>query len=247
MITNSALLTGNRTIHQFRGKISNIYIVEDHNTDSTFLIDCGMPSDIQTLLEVLKPLPPLKRIVCTHFHVDHASGWLSLKKYQNNCEILFHEAARPFVLGHKRISFPSLDDYISVLIPCMRDYGYIPSLEDIFTGGLFGTPFKKGFPLERVEFFTGQKTVLPLFNTIHTPGHRPDSVSFFDPDSGILVTGDFLVVIGGKLSSNTYLSNPKDQQLSISKILQLKALRYIWPGHGPCHPFSAKELDSAHK
>lgn len=247
MITNSASLTGNRKIHQFRGKISNIYIVEDHNAGATFLIDCGMPSDIQTLIEVLKPLPPLKRIVCTHFHVDHVSGWLSLKKYQNDCEILFHEAARPFVLGHKRISFPSLNDYISIFIPCMRDYRYISAWQDIFKCGLYGTPFKKGFPLERVKFFTSQQTVLPNFKTLHTPGHRPESVSFFDPDSGILATGDFLVVIGGKLLSNTYLSNPKDQQNSISKILRLKALRYIWPGHGFCKPFSVNELDSGRK
>jgi len=243
MITNSVSLTGNRVIHLFRGNVSNIYIIEDHNKDSTFLIDCGMPSDAKALIKVLDPLPPLKRIVCTHFHVDHVSGWISLKRYKNDCEMLFHEAARPFVMGHRRIPLPSFNDYISILIPCMQDYGYIPGLRDVFAGGLYGTPFKKGFPLDRVKFFANQQTILPEFKAVHTPGHRPDSVSFFDPNSGILVTGDFLVVIGDKLINNTYLSNPKDQQSSISKILRLKTLRFIWPGHGPCKPFSANELE----
>lgn len=238
MITNSASLTGNRVIHQFRGNVSNIYIIEDHNEHRTFMIDCGMPSDTHALLKVLDPLPPLKRIVCTHFHVDHVSGWISLKKYKRDCEIWLHEAARPFVEGHRRIPLPSFDDYTSILIPCMQDYGYIPGWQDVFTSKLYGTPFKKGFPLERVKFFTNQQTILPKIITIPTPGHRPDSVSFFDPDSGILVTGDFIVVIGDRLINNTYLSNPDDQRRSISKILSLKALRFIWPGHGPCIPFS---------
>ena len=247
MITKSHTLAKNRVIHQFRGNVSNIYIIEDHNQDSTFLIDCGMPSDTQVLLKVLDPLPPLKRIVCTHFHVDHVSGWISLKKSKSDCEILLHEAAKPFVMGHRRIPMPSFNDYISILIPCMRDYGYIPGWRDILKSKLYGTPFKKGFSLERVRFFTNQQTVLPEIQTISTPGHRPDSVSFFDPDSGILVTGDFIVVIGDRLISNAYLSSPKDQQSSISKILSLKTLRFIWPGHGPCRPFSAKELDSGRK
>jgi len=242
MITNSFSLTGNRIIHQFRGQASNIYIVVDHGQGNTFLIDCGMPSDTDSLMDVLRPLPPLKHIVCTHFHVDHVSGWILLKRVQKNCRILFHQAARPFVTGYRRLPFPSFQDYFSVLIPCMRDYGYVPGLRDFLTGGLYGTPFIKGFPLERVKFFANQQTVLPSFNTIPTPGHRPDSVSFFDPDSGILVSGDFLVVIGDRLLNNTFLSSKKDQQHSISKILRLKTIRFIWPGHGICKPFSADEL-----
>jgi glyoxylase-like metal-dependent hydrolase (beta-lactamase superfamily II) len=237
MITHSQSLTGDRTIHQFMGKASNIYIINDHRQKATFLVDCGMWSDKASLIKALQPMLPLKRIVCTHFHVDHVSGWTYLKSIFKECEIRFHEEARPFVRGDQRIPFPSYADYKNIIIPCMRVSGYFPGPGDLFMSGLFGTPFKKGFPLDRVTFYRDEEPVLPGFKTIQTPGHRPDSVSFFDQESGILISGDFLVVINGKLVSNTFVASKKDQKDSINKIKQLNGLKYVFPGHGVCVPF----------
>lgn len=238
MITHTQNLTGDRTIRQFMGKASNIYIVEDNSQKATFLVDCGMPSDKKSLVKMLRRLPPLKRVVCTHFHVDHISGWTYLKAIFKECEIWFHEKAKPFVMGDQRIPFPSFDDYKEIIIPCMRASGYFPGPGDVFIGGLYGTPFKKGFPLDRVTFFKSKEPVLPGFKTIPTPGHRPDSASFFDPESGILISGDFLVVINGKLISNTFVASKKDQKDSINKIKSLNGIKYIFPGHGVCVPFA---------
>ena len=63
MITKTQKLSGDRIIHQFRGKTSNIYIVEADREDATFLIDCGMPSDSEVLFDTLSRLPELRRIV----------------------------------------------------------------------------------------------------------------------------------------------------------------------------------------
>jgi glyoxylase-like metal-dependent hydrolase (beta-lactamase superfamily II) len=238
MITHTQKLTGDRMIRQFTGKASNIYIIEDKRQKAAFLVDCGMWSDKKSLVKVLRRLPPLKRVVCTHFHVDHVSGWTYLKAVFKECEIWFHEKARPFVMGDQRIPFPSFADYKEIIIPCMRASGYLPGIGDVFMGGLYGTPFKKGFPLNRVTFFKNEQPVLPGFKTIQTPGHRPDSASFFDPGSGILISGDFLVVINGKLISNIFVASEKDQKDSINKIKQLNGLRYIFPGHGIRVPFS---------
>ncbi|MDO9567316.1 MAG: MBL fold metallo-hydrolase [Candidatus Desulfaltia sp.] len=242
MITKTQKLSGDRTIHQFRGRTSNIYIIEDKRQNATFLIDCGMPSDMESLFNVLKPLPVLRRIVCTHFHVDHVAGWISLKKVFKNCEIWLHEKAKPFVVGRKRIPYPSFGDYIKILLPCMKEYGYYPKFGDLFNGGFYGTPFKKGFPLDRVEFFANEQKVLPGFITIQTPGHRPCSVSFFDPDSGILVSGDFIVVIQDKLVNNSFVASRQDQENSIYKIKQIKGVKFIYPGHGYCRPFDVDKL-----
>lgn len=242
MITKTQKLSGDRAIHQFRGKTSNIYIVEANREDAAFLIDCGMPSDAEVLLDTLSRLPELRRIVCTHFHVDHVAGWINLKKVFKNCEIWLHEKAKPFVVGRKRIPYPSFVDYIKILWPCMKEYGYYPKLEDLSNGGLYGTPFKKGFPLDRVEFFANEQKALPGFITIQTPGHRPGSVSFFDPDSGILVSGDFIVVIQDKLVNNSFVASRKDQEDSICKIKQMKGIKFIYPGHGYCRAFNADEL-----
>jgi glyoxylase-like metal-dependent hydrolase (beta-lactamase superfamily II) len=237
MITHLRHLSGNRTIRQFVGNASNIYIIEDDCQNATFLVDCGMWSDKRSLIEALKPMPPLKRVVCTHFHVDHVSGWTYLKTIFKECDIWFHEKARPFVMGDQRVPFPSYADYKDIIIPCMRASGYFPGLGDVFMGGMYGTPFKKGFPLDRITFFKNEQQVLPGFKTIPTPGHRPDSASFFDQESGILVSGDFLVVINGKLVSNTFVSSKKDQKDSVNKIKRLNGLRHVFPGHGKCVPF----------
>lgn len=230
-------LTEDRIIHQFSGTASNFYIIEDQRQDATFLVDCGMPSDAENLMYTLRDLPPLKRIVCTHFHVDHVSGWIRLKKRLKDIEILLHERSRPFVMGDEPIPFPSYVDFKEILIPCMKQAGYFPGPSDILGGGLYGTPFEKGFPLDRLSFFTTEPPVLPGFETIPTPGHRPDSVSFFDPVDGILICGDVLVVINGNLKINTFVSSKKNQEDSIQKIKKLNGLTYIFPGHGDCVPF----------
>jgi glyoxylase-like metal-dependent hydrolase (beta-lactamase superfamily II) len=238
MITHTHNLCHNRTIFQFMGKASNVYIIKDDGQKATFLVDCGMSSDKRSLITALEPMPPLKRVVCTHFHVDHVSGWRYLKVIFKECDIRFHEKARPFVMGNRRIPFPGYADVKDMIIPCMKASRYFPRPGDIFMGGLYGTPFKKGFPLDRVIFFKNEDPVLPGFQTLPTPGHRPESTSFFDPESGIFISGDFLVVINGKLTLNTYVSSKKDQEDSISKIKQLNGLKYIFPGHGACVPFT---------
>lgn len=242
MITKTQNLTHDRVIRQYRGKTSNIYIIEDKRQNATFLIDCGMPSDSKALIDILHPLQPLKRIVCTHFHVDHVSGWINLRHVFRDCQIWIHEKAKPFVTGKKRIPYPSLADYIAILLPCIKEYGYCPGVKDLISGGLYGTPFKKGFPLDRLIFFSGKEEVLPGFLTIPTPGHRPDSVSFFEPDSGILVTGDFIVVIKDKLVNNTFVASRKDQKDSIIKIKNMQGIKHIYPGHGYCRLFDINEL-----
>jgi glyoxylase-like metal-dependent hydrolase (beta-lactamase superfamily II) len=242
MIRFKKNLSAGREFYQFWGKTSNCYLLVDSHKDTTYLIDCGMPSDVPELLKILKKMPPLKRIVCTHFHVDHISGWIGLKKACSKAEIWFHEKARQLVTGQQHIPLPGYRAIKKILIPCMQMYGYRPNLRDIFQGGLYGTLFKKGFPQDRVQFFADGEKVLPGFSTLHTPGHRPDESSFLEPESGVFISGDFLLVLEGKIFSNTFVSSVEDQQTSLSKIGQRKEKLIICPGHGPCVSFSPHDL-----
>jgi len=124
----------------------------------------------------------------------------------------------------------------------MRESGYLPGLSDIFNGGLYGTPFKKGFPKDRVRFFKEGDDVLPGFIAIHTPGHRPDHVSFFDPESGVLICGDFIIVINDRAVANTFLASPADQKASLEKIRSMSGILSLWPGHGNVRPFDCEAL-----
>jgi len=247
MITDTWYLANHRIIHKFKGSASNIYIVVDNRLKMSFLVDCGMPSDANSLAKVLGHMPPLKRIVCTHFHVDHISGWLHLKTIFKDCSIWFHEKGKPSVAGRKRISFPSVDDFKKVLIPCMREAGYFPSLTDLLKGGLYGTPFIRGFPLDRVKFFASDQEMLSGFMTLHTPGHRPESVSFFDQDSGVFISGDFIIIINGEIADNTFLTSEIEQKASIDMIKRLKGISAIFPGHGVCRSFSKNDFENRTK
>ena len=238
MIRYTKKLTGDRALHQFWGSTSNCYLLVDTDANATCLVDCGMPSDTPSLLKVLRDFPPLKRVVCTHFHVDHISGWIGLKKTYQKAGIWFHEKSRPFVSGQKTIPFPGSRAFKEILIPCMQTYVYRPTLRDVFGGALYGTPFKKGFPQDRVNYFADEANVLPGFLTLHTPGHRPDETSFWDPESGIFLSGDFIVVLKGGFLLNSFVSSPKDQQVSHEKIKQLGISGMLCPGHGICVPFS---------
>ena len=242
MIRYTKKLTCGRLLHQFWGKTSNCYLLVDSDTDATYLIDCGMPSDTPSLLKVLRGLPPLKRVVCTHFHVDHIAGWIGLKKTCRKAEIWFHEKARPLVMGQSTIPFPGSRAFKEILIPCIQEYGFRPNLRDAFQGALFGSPLKKGFPEDRVRYFADEAKVLPGFTTLHTPGHRPDETSFLDPDSGIFISGDFIVVLDGKILPNTFVSSPGNQQTSLEKIKQLGVAGIICPGHGHCRSFTPHDL-----
>jgi glyoxylase-like metal-dependent hydrolase (beta-lactamase superfamily II) len=124
----------------------------------------------------------------------------------------------------------------------MKEYGYYLNLKDILSGSLYGTPFKKGFPPDRAEFFSADDEVISGFISIHTPGHRPDSVSFLEPETGVFISGDFILVLGGKVLVNRYVSSKKDQDDSVQRTRQLKSIRHIYPGHGICRLFDPDSL-----
>ncbi len=223
-------LTNNRVLHGLKGAVSNIYILEDYNHKVSYLIDCGMFSDGETLIESLKYFLPLHSVFCTHFHVDHISGWFPLKTVFKDCTLWFHERAKPVVLGQKRLPMPSAKDFADVIFPCMRDARYFPGKKDILS--FYGTPFGRRFPSEGINFFKTGNQLLPGFEILHTPGHRPESVSFFEMEAGILICGDLILAINGKLLSNTFVENQIEQKESLLKIKKLNKFKAICPGHG---------------
>ncbi len=262
-ITFNKTLAENMVLLQYRGRTSNIYFVIDTARMETSMVDCGVPSDIEGLVKILRSLPPLKRVAATHFHIDHVSGWIRLKRRFPQAVLWLHEEARVMVEGKQRIPIPTATEFFEIILPCQIAYGYCPNLRDVFQGGLYATPFMAGFPPEGVRFFTGspketplpgfirgaadtegapKETPLPGFTVIHTPGHRPDSVSFLHRASGTLLTGDFLLVIKKQLIINPYVSSRMDQDRSVETIKQMEGIRLICPGHGACLPFDSADL-----
>lgn len=63
---------------------------------------------------------------------------------------------------------------------------------------------------------------------LHTPGHSPDSVSFYLESEGVLLTGD--TILG---ATTVTISDLYDYMRSLERLKGLPNLQVICPGHGP--------------
>lgn len=71
-----------------------------------------------------------------------------------------------------------------------------------------------------------------IFRVMHTPGHSPGSVCFFEPQQHVLFSGDTLFKgTIGNLSFPT--SQPSLMWPSLNKLAQLPVDTRVFPGHGP--------------
>jgi glyoxylase-like metal-dependent hydrolase (beta-lactamase superfamily II) len=70
------------------------------------------------------------------------------------------------------------------------------------------------------------------FSVMHTPGHTPGGVCFYEPQQGILFSGDTLFKgTIGNLSFPT--CQPDEMWPSLEKLSRLPRATQVYPGHGP--------------
>lgn len=237
-------------IYQIKGKASNIYAIFFSKENRTVLIDCGMPADAEMIVTFLKkrniPLP--ESLIATHFHVDHISGWIKLRKKVPDCKFYVHAEARPYVKGEKIYPQPKPSDITDIMIPAMFDSMYVPTPAEIKRVLRMGTTLKIKFPMENLIFYTTHDNILPGFKIIHTPGHLYDSVSIYHKEANLLITGDFIIVISGKPLVNTYVISAKKQASSFEKIKKLIPEPVtILPGHGKAMLLKLSDLSYTSK
>jgi hydroxyacylglutathione hydrolase len=142
----------------------NTYLLYD-NERTAFIIDPGnYTSSENTLLKNFIEEKQLKltRLLLTHAHIDH-------------------------ILGNKFI---------------FENYGLLPEAheEEVFfidrltqTGSMYGVPCEPS-PFPEKFIVPGDKISLGTyeFETIFTPGHSPGSISFYNKENKILISGDVL-------------------------------------------------------
>lgn len=70
-----------------------------------------------------------------------------------------------------------------------------------------------------------------IYETIKTPGHTADSVTYYFKNDKIMFTGDFIFYHG--IGRTDLGGNDYDMQNSLNKFLDYKDDIVIYPGHGP--------------
>lgn len=197
-------------IHEIRSRISNCYLVVDHDI---MLIDTGMPGNSSKITDYIektlkRSLQDIKTIVITHNHFDHV-GSLSKMKDITRAKVAIHPADADYIRGKEPFAGPAFINAIMRLIQII--YRTKPVEPDILLkdGDLIGE-----------------------YRVIHTPGHSPGSICLYNPQNKVIFVGDNLQYKEGKLQSpgERLLPEPEKYEESMKKLAELD-IEVILTGH----------------
>ena len=201
--------------------ICNVYLLDVE--DGYYLVDSGLFGYAEAIRDELEeegyPLSNLKGILHTHGHGDHIGNSPALAE-KSGAPVMGHEADRPFFQKSPHIPAKSL--FQRTLL----------RLADRF---LFRQP-----PLKVDNYLTGgqEMSFSGGWEALHTPGHTPGSISFYQPEQGVLLCGDALFnqhpatrVRGLRLPLPLISVDSRTARASVQKLAQLD-LKIICPGHG---------------
>ncbi len=197
----------------------NQFIIRDQDTKELSLFDAGNGLTLNGLIEGLKRLnlqfTDITRIYITHEHVDHVLGLyhilnkMDVKKPQI---FAFGETADILRNGIEEKIFPSSIQSFGInakyfgveIIPI--DITELILLESIHIGSEF------------------------TFKILHTPGHSPSSICYYEENLKILIPGD-LIFIGGSFGRYDFPGGSLQKlKESIKRIKELD-VKYLLPGH----------------
>lgn len=186
---------------------THCYLIEGR--ERSLLIDTGLGiDDISSVVTELTRHPVTA--VATHLHWDHIGG------HRYFSEFYAHEAELNWLMG----AFPLPERVIKEMITrgsALPD-GYNVNAYTVFQG----TPSRLLRDGESIDL--GERTVVAL----HTPGHSPGHLCFWEPDRGFLYIGD--LVYKGPLYAHYPSTDPSAYLSSLERISRLQTRRVL-PAH----------------
>lgn len=185
--------------------------------DSALLIDTGL--GIGNITEIVNSITHLPiRVATTHVHWDHIGGHGSFD------DISVHEGDVEWL--RKGIPLP-----IGVIrgLVMKEEFTVIPPEEFNIHNYTVYTGEPQRILKDNDIIDIGARKILVL----HTPGHSPGHVCYFDETKGYLFSGD--LIYSGILYANYPSTNPVLFKKSIDKIYKLKKIKKILPSHNKIH------------
>ncbi|HET8569175.1 MAG TPA: MBL fold metallo-hydrolase [Candidatus Limnocylindria bacterium] len=187
-----------RGVHAVRLLGSRGYLVE--GDDGLTLVDAGLRGSGPLLRWYLSRIgrapDDIVRIVCTHGHPDHIGGVREIAA-MTGAGVLMHPAdsERLRITLREAVARPITPG--PVIAYLTRPPGAVSALED-------------GASVAGLE-------------AIHTPGHTPGSVCLYSPDRRLLIVGDVLQVVRGRISlpSQVFTEDMGEARRSIARLAEL--------------------------
>ncbi len=175
------------------------------------LIDTGMGvADISCVVRSLTDKPVTA--IATHIHYDHVGGH---RQYENNFYV--HPAELDWITGH----FPLTDEQIAGFLgerPCAFPPDFVPENYRMFSG----PPSKL---VNDGEWIGPSDRPIQL---LHTPGHSPGHLCFYDPERQYLFTGDLIYL--GEFFLYYPSTDPIAYRESVKKLRNL-SVKKLFPAH----------------
>jgi len=178
--------------------------------DRCLLIDTGLGvANIWEQVQKLTDRPVT--VVTTHVHYDHFGG----HEYFNDFYV--HEAETEWINGGFPLTLKQVRDFL-IEEPCEFPADF--NVENYY---LFeGIPTRVLKDNDAIEL--GERTI----RILHTPGHSPGHMCFYEEDRGYLYTGDLIYI--GELFAFFPSTDPVAYMNSIKKLLPLP-VKKILPAH----------------
>ncbi len=194
----------------------NTYILWDE-TKECVIIDPGNNSSSENVqLSNFISQNQLKpaRLILSHAHVDHVNG----NKYVFDTYGLLPEV-------HKDDLF-----FLERHLATAQMYGF----------NVDPSPMAKDYVKEGDVIQFGKSTL----NTIHTPGHSPGSVTYYNTEQGFMISGDVLFY-GSIGRTDLPLGNFDDLIDSIkTKLFPLGDHMKVYSGHGPMTTIGFEKMNN---
>ena len=179
--------------------------------DGLALVDSGLPKRKDTILGAVAGIArqpaDLKRILITHYHVDHVGSLADLKE-ASDAKSYVHPADSPVVRGDEPQPGPNRSSLLGKLVG--------PLVERL-------APEAAAAAVD-VEIQDGEE--LPIaggIKVLHTPGHTPGHLAFLLPASKVLFVGDAAAnILGLRTPIGMYTVDPEQAKESIRKLAALE-------------------------
>jgi glyoxylase-like metal-dependent hydrolase (beta-lactamase superfamily II) len=155
--------------------ISNAYFVRPPGA-RWVLIDSGPPGNAkrirQAAEELFGPNAAPEAIILTHGHFDHAGSSRDLAEFWS-VPVFAHALERPYLTGAS--AYPPYDPTIGGAMAFLSRF--FPSTTTNVGPHLY-------------DLRAGEVPELPEWSWLHTPGHAPGHVSFYNRKLSVLLSGD---------------------------------------------------------
>lgn len=235
----------------------NCYILEDEN--GIALVDPGLPGDaswnalVDRLDRAGYGVKNVHTVICTHSHHDHFGGAGRLRE-ASGAEIVTHEA---FGSPWERIEDPEFVDLDGEPLDedpeadnarpweqrrLVTPWGSVRKPPPPEVTALVADVKTEWFqiPKPSIKVTDGQTIRLARRDwvAVHTPGHTADHLCLYDPEHGVMLSGDHVLPtitphIGGMFNDE----DPLQQFFtSLDRMIEFDGAKIVLPAHG--HPFN---------